>query len=372
MYSVRCLTPLPQDTTIAPSHMHADVRYQFDKEKMMANSKRDKLVGVVVSLPTFNDDSYNLLLKRERRHIQWLIEHGMVEGNGVLMIAGGLGEGYFLDDEEWRAMADCLVEATEGRVPTCIGVFELSARRAAKKARYAADLGIDFLQFAPPHYMVPSEDDVFGHFKYVHDTADIGIMGYNIPWAMPKPGFEYGESLLNRFLDLENVLGIKWSSHDIQHYAKILRLFADKFNFINNGGILGLGPRLGVKGFIDFQANVAPALSIKKWELIKAGNFEELEKIELQRLDAMVRVVHPEEVSWSGVGEGPTARLRLRVLGLDPGPHFPAQAPVSDAYIRGYERATAASGILEHVEWDESIFDGIEDQPQPIAVGADD
>ena len=289
----------------------------------MANSKRDKLVGVVVSLPTFNDDSYNLLLKRERRHIQWLIEHGMVEGNGVLMIAGGLGEGYFLDDEEWRAMADCLVEATEGRVPTCIGVFELSARRAAKKARYAADLGIDFLQFAPPHYMVPSEDDVFGHFKYVHDTADIGIMGYNIPWAMPKPGFEYGESLLNRFLDLENVVGIKWSSHDIQHYAKILRLFADKFNFINNGGILGLGPRLGVKGFIDFQANVAPALSIKKWELIKAGNFEELEKIELQRLDAMVRVVHPGRGELVGRGRGPNRAAAAEGTRSRPRPSLP-------------------------------------------------
>ena len=328
----------------------------------MGESRRDKLVGVVVSLPTFNDEDYNLLLKKERRHIRWLIEHGLVEGNGVLMIAGGLGEGYFLDDDEWRAMANCLVEATEGRVPTCIGVFELSARRAAKKAQYAADLGIDFLQYAPPRYMVPSDDDVYGHFKYVNDSVDIGIMGYNTPWAMPRPGFEFSESLLTRLLELENVVGIKWSSFDIQHYARMLRLFADKFNFINNGGILGLGPRLGAKGFIDFQANVAPARSLKKWELIKAKRFEELEKLEIETFDAMAKVVHPEEISWTGVGEGPTARLRLRVLGLDAGPHFPAQAPLSEAYIRSYERAIEATGIRQHVEWDESVFEGIEDE----------
>ena len=134
----------------------------------------------------------------------------------------------------------------------------------------------------------------------------------------------------------------------------------NKFNFINNGGILGLGPRLGIKGFIDFQANLAPKLSLKKWELIKARKWEEIEDLELARLDAAIRVVHPEEISWSGMGEGPTARLLLRALGLDPGPHFPAQASPSNKYVRGYLKSVEASGIKEHVEWSPDIFDGIE------------
>jgi len=327
----------------------------------MSGSRKDKLQGVVVSLPTFNDENYNLLLKREKRHIQWLIEHGLTVGNGVLMITGGLGEGYFLDDDEWRAMADCLVEATEGKAATAIGLFELSARRAAKKAKYAADVGIDFLQLAPPHYMVPSENDVFGHYKYINDSADVGIMAYNIPWAMPRPGFEFTESLLERFTTLENVEGIKWSSHDINHYVRMLRLYADRFSFINNGGILGVGPRLGVKGFIDFQANLAPKLSLAKWELIKAKKFDEIDNLEIEKLDPFIRVVHPEEQAWSGMGEGPTSRLRLSSLGMEAGPHFPAQAPLSDAYVRGYLRAIEASGIREHVEWDPSIFDGLDE-----------
>jgi dihydrodipicolinate synthase/N-acetylneuraminate lyase len=332
----------------------------------MGSSRRDKLVGVVVSLPTFNDEDFNLELKKEKRHIHWLIEHGLVEGNGVLMIAGGLGEGYFLDDDEWRALADCLVESVEGRVPTAIGVFELSARRAAKKAQYAADAGIDFLQFAPPRYMVPSDDDVFGHYKYVNDTADIGIMAYNTPWAMPGKGFEFGRSLLERFTTLENVVGIKWSSFSIKHYAEMLRLFSDKFNFINNGGILELGPRLGMKGFIDFSANVAPARSLQKWQMIKEKRFDELDNLAIQNMDAFLSLSRPEEAAWVGMGEGPTARLRLKSLGLDSGPPFPAQAPLSPEYVEAFMRGVEASGALEHVEWDASIFDGIEAE----AVGA--
>ena len=36
------------------------------------------------------------------------------------------------------------------------------------------------------------------------------------------------------------MVGVKWVSYDIHHYANMLVLFADKFNFINNGGIMSI------------------------------------------------------------------------------------------------------------------------------------
>ena len=58
----------------------------------MTKSRRDRLQGILVSLPTFNDKNFNLRLDRSKKHIRWLIDQGIVEGTGVLMIAGGLGE----------------------------------------------------------------------------------------------------------------------------------------------------------------------------------------------------------------------------------------------------------------------------------------
>jgi 4-hydroxy-tetrahydrodipicolinate synthase len=324
----------------------------------MTKSREKKLVGIVVSLPSFCDDKYNLLLDRQRKHIRWLIDHGLKEGSAVLMISGGLGEGYFLEDDEWYAMADVLAGEAQGEVPTMIGVFELSARRAAKKAQYAAQAGIDFIQLAPPHYMVPSEDDVFGHYKYVNDAADIGIMAYNIPWAMPKPGFEFTPSLLERLAGLENVTGIKWASDDIMHYLRMLHLFGNRFNFIDNLLIFSLGARLGTKGYIDFYANAAPRLSLKFWELLQQKQYDKFDKMWLEmRFDPFVRVVRPEERAWVGVGEGPTSRLTLRALGLEAGPAFPAQVEPPKEYLQLARRAIEASGILEWVDWDQSIFD---------------
>jgi dihydrodipicolinate synthase/N-acetylneuraminate lyase len=324
----------------------------------MTKSRQEKLVGVVVSLPSFCDGEYNLLLDRQRKHIRWLIDHGIVEGAGVLMISGGLGEGYFLDDDEWRTMADVLAEEAGGRVPTMIGVFELSARRAAKKARYAAKAGIDFIQLAPPHYMVPSDADVLGHYRYVNDAAEVGIMAYNIPWAMPKPGFEFGPRLLERLGDLENVVGVKWSSHDVRHYLGMLRLFGDRFNFIDNMMIFSLGFRLGMKGFINFHANIAPRLALKMWRLLQQKQYDAFDQMWLKmRFDPFIKVARPEEQAWVGVGEGPTSRMTLRAFGMDAGPAFPAQAEPPPAYLDRARQAIEASGILEWVDWDQSLFD---------------
>ena len=324
----------------------------------MTKSRQEKLVGVVVSMPSFCDDEYNLLPGRQRKHIRWLIDHGLKEGSAVLMISGGLGEGYFLGDDEWRDMAHLLAEEARGEVPTMIGVFELSARRAVEKAEYAAEAGIDFIQLAPPHYMVPSEEDVFGHYKYVNDAADIGIMAYNIPWAMPKPGFEFTARLLERFADLENVVGIKWASDDITHYLRILRLFVERFNFIDNLEIFSLGARLGTKGFIDFYANVAPRLSLELWKLLQERDYDAYDDLWLRmRFDPFVKVVRPEERAWVGVGEGPTSRIALRALGMEAGPPFPAQAMPPDEYLQSTRRAIEASGILDWVDWEQSVFD---------------
>ena len=325
----------------------------------MADTRRDRLVGVVVSLPTFNDESYNLLLDRQKTHVEWMIERGMTEGNAVLMIAAGLGEGNFMDDGEWRAMADVLVEAADGRVPTGIGLDELSARRAAKKAQYAADAGIDFIQLAPPRYMPPTEEDVFGHFKYVNDAADIGIMAYNLPWCIPG-GYNFTQSLFERFAELENMDGIKWGSPQTGHWANMVSLFRDTFSFIEQGGILGVGARLGMSGFIDTLGNVAPRLSLKKWELMREGRFDELDLMQRDSLESAARAVRPGEADYPGMGEGPPARFRLRTLGMETGPYFPAQAPLTESYVRAAARAIEASGVKDWVDWDQSIFDGIE------------
>ena len=324
----------------------------------MASSRREKLVGPVVSLPTFTDDGYNLLLDRQRKHIQWLIDQGIKEGDGVLLIAGGVGETYMLQDDEFRTLADLVVDEVRGQVPTMVMISELGARRAADKARYAADAGVDFILLSPPHYSLPTEDDIFLHHKYVNAAADIGIIVYNSYWVMPAPGYEYSPRLFERFAELENIVGVKWSASNINRYFAMPKMFGDRFNFIENMFVFSHGARFGMKGFIDMYGNAMPRLSLHLWNLLKTGRYEEFDGLFRKlKVEPFLRPGTPEETGWRSVGDGHFALMSLKLLGLDAGPAFPGQAPPPPAHVEHTRRMLEASGMMDWVDWDQSIFD---------------
>ena len=322
----------------------------------MNNSRYERLSGISVSLPTFTDQEYNLELGKAQKQIRWLIDQGLTEENCVVFTAGGLGEGYFLDDDEWVAMAETLVEAAAGKVPTGIGVFELSARRAAKKAKIAADIGMEFIQCAPPRYMQPTEDEIFTHYQYISDNADIGIMAYNTPWAMPG-GYNFSRSLIERFTQIDNFAGIKWSTTRADDYISMIRHFGDRISFVSNGGVMSIGYQMGARGFTDFMVNVAPRLSLLRWQLVKEQRWSEFDELEVSMRYDPAFAVEPGDMSAPGMGEGPDARLRLSVLGMETGPHFPAQVGYPQSHIDAYKKTVDASGIRDWVDWDQSILD---------------
>jgi len=322
----------------------------------MTDTRRQRLVGPVIALRTFRTEDGRLDLDKQRRHLDWMIEQGINQGNGVVMGAAGGGEGYFMDDGEWRAVVELTAEVCRGRVPSVSGVFDLSAREAAKKAAFSEQVGIDFVQVQPPHYMVPTDDEVLAHFQAVNDAAGVGIMCYNSPWAMPNPGYEFRPPLLERLLELENVVGVKWSSFDLRNYVTCLRLFASEVNFINNQPpfVLSLPIKLGMTGFINAHGNCAPRLVLHIWDLWKNKKYDEYDDLILRMyVDPQLRIHMPEELQWRGMGEGPLARLGMEAMGLKMGPTFPAQQPLSAAFVKNWMRGYRQSGLAEWVDWEE-------------------
>ena len=324
----------------------------------MSEARKEKLVGSILSIPTFCDDEYNLLLDRQRKHIRWLIDNGIKEGIGVLLIAGGVGETYMLEEDEFNALAELVVDESKGETPTMMMVTELSARRAARKARFAADVGVDYILLSPPHYSLPSEDDIFLHHQYVNDAADIALVLYNSYWAMPQPGYSFTRQLFERMAGLENVVGVKWGTPSLQEYVGMQQMFGDRFNFLENGGFFSQGPRFGMKGAVDVFGNVAPRLSVHVRTLLRAGKFDEYDELyKRHHFDPRYQPGGMPPGGQSMVADGPAAWVRLKIMGLDSGPFFPGQAAPSDAYVEYHRSLIHGSGIMDWVDWDQSILE---------------
>ena len=120
---------------------------------------------------------------------------------------------------------------------------------------------------------------------------------------------------------------------------------------------MSIGYQMGARGFTDFMINVAPRLSLLRWQLVKEQRWTEFDELEVRMRYDPAFAVQPEDMRAAGMGEGPDARLRLSVLGMETGPHFPAQAGYPQSHIDAYKKTVDASGIRDWVDWDQSILD---------------
>jgi 4-hydroxy-tetrahydrodipicolinate synthase len=318
------------------------------------------LVGAVGALRTFTRDDGKIELKKQRFHLDWVIQQGITEGNGCIMVAAGGSEGYFMSEAEWQAQVSMAAETADGRVPIIAGVFELSAREAVTKARFAAEVGCDFVQIAPPHYMVPTDAEVVEHFRWINDSVDIGIFAYNTPWAQPQPGYDFTESVLEQFVTMEHVVGVKWSSFSQEHYLRMARMFAPRLNFICNQvqRVLSMPIKLGFKGFVNSDGLVAPRFVLHLWELWQSKNYEAFDDLILKTyVDPFLRVARPEDITWRSMGEGPYVRLGMEALGMRMGPAFPAQQSLSEDSVRQRVEGFRNSGLLDWVDWSEELWE---------------
>lgn len=334
--------------------------------------RQQQLVGPVGALRTFTRDDFTPDLAKQEFHLDWVIRQGITTGNGCLMTAAGGSEGYFLSDDEWRDQVALAASVADGRVPIIAGIFELSAREAVAKATFAARAGCDFVQVAPPHYMVPTHREVIEHFRRINDAVDIGIFAYNTPWANPMPGYDFREPVFEAFVEMDNVVGVKWSANDQKFALSMYRLFAEALNFIDNDmpAALSLPAKLGATGFVNSDLLVAPRFVLREWELFRDRRYDELDDLLLRTyVDPFLGLAEPEDVVWQSMGEGPHARAGMEALGLAMGPAFPAQEPLSADSLRRIREGYGASGIVDWVDWREELWEAHRVTP-PAAVMA--
>ncbi len=335
--------------------------------------RREQLVGPVGALRTFTFEDHTPDLAKQAFHLDWVIRQGISTGNGCLMVAAGGSEGYFLSDDEWRDQVRTAAQVADGRVPIIAGIFELSAREAVAKAKFAAAAGCDFVQVAPPHYMVPTHREVIEHFRRIDDNVDIGIFAYNTPWANPMPGYDFGEPVFEAFVGMPNVVGVKWSSYDQKFATSMYRRYADKLNFIDNDmpAALSLPAKLGATGFVNSDMLVAPRFVLHEWELFRERRYDELDDLLLRSyVDPFLGLAEPEDVVWASMGEGPHARAGMETLGLRMGPAFPAQQPLSADTHRRIQEGYRRSGIHDWVDWKESFWEEARAGSGELAVAA--
>ena len=196
---------------------------------------------------------------------------GSTEGVHGLIPLGSAGEFQQLTDEERSDIIAISIDAAGSRVPVVPGVSSDWTSAAVAWARYAEEAGAQAVMLSPPYYSLPTEDELFGHYRTVADAISLPIMAYNNP---ATTGIDMKPPFIERLSAIPNIRYVKESTYDVRRVEDIHRRTKGRMQVF--AGIHALESFLvGAVGWVSVPANVAPRLSARLFDACAEGNLAE-------------------------------------------------------------------------------------------------
>jgi 4-hydroxy-tetrahydrodipicolinate synthase len=204
-----------------------------------------------------------------RENIDWYIEEGI---HGVICL-GSTGEFANLSIEERKRVIDLTVDQVRGRVPIIAGTAANSTRETIEMTGYAKDAGADAALIVAPFYGLPTQEDLFEHYKSISENVAIPIMVYNNPGFS---GVDMLPPLIEKLAAIDNILYLKESTGDIKRVHEIMLRCGDRIDVWCGWDDLAYEFfSLGCRGWVAPVANFMPKTAV---ELVTLAENKEYEK----------------------------------------------------------------------------------------------
>jgi 4-hydroxy-tetrahydrodipicolinate synthase len=177
-----------------------------------------------------------------------------------LVACGSTGEAATLDEEEWLAAIQIVVEAAAGRIPVWAGCTHNSTRTLLRQAEKLTRIrGVDAILSANPYYNKPTQEGQFQHFQALAKAVDpLPVVLYNVPGRTavnldPETVIRLAESQ-------ENIAAIKEASGKLTQIAALVHALPRSFKVFSGDDNLALAAiGAGAQGLISVASNEAPA-----------------------------------------------------------------------------------------------------------------
>ena len=178
--------------------------------------------GSLVALVTPMGPDGSLDLESLRRLIEFHIE---AKTDGIVAV-GTTGESATLDDSEHCEVIRLTVEQVAGRVPVVAGTGANATKEAISLTLKAKELGADACLLVTPYYNKPTQEGLYRHYRAVAEAVDIPQILYNVPG---RTACDMLPETVHRLCEVENIIGVKEATGDLQRARDILRLCGPDF-----------------------------------------------------------------------------------------------------------------------------------------------
>ncbi len=289
--------------------------------------------GIIPPVATPMRDNEDLDLPR----LKWFLDELISAGVHGVFVLGTNSEFYALDEREKQEVIATAVAHVNKRVPVYAGTGAETTREAVRLTKMAEREGADGLSVITPYFVLPSQQEIFDHYRRIAESTSKPVLLYNNPATCG--GVKIDVDTVARLAEVPNILGVKDSSGDLQNTVEFLRVVPPHFSVMMGRDTL-IFPALlfGARGAVPATGNIAPRLLVEIYEKFVKGDLEGSKAAQL-RLNP-VRLALTLGTAPGGV------KAALSLLGKGIGP---CRSPVSALSADKQEKMRAAlrsAGLL--------------------------
>jgi len=218
-----------------------------------------------------------------------LLERLLQSGAHAVAPLGSTGVLPYLNDSEKEAITEATIQQVAGRVPTLVGVSNLTTERTIYHAQFAERAGADAVMIISMSYWKLTDAEIFQHYDAVASKINIPIMAYNNP---ATGGIDMSPQLLKQLLTIPNVTMIKESTGDVQRMHYLRKELGDEVAFYNGSNPLALAAfAAGATGWCTAAPNLIPQLNLSLHEAVVHKDFATAQHLFLQQFDLLKFIV---------------------------------------------------------------------------------
>ncbi|MCQ9121964.1 4-hydroxy-tetrahydrodipicolinate synthase [Rodentibacter pneumotropicus] len=271
--------------------------------------------GSIVALVTPMDNHGGI----DFETLEKLVEFHIDAGTDAIVSVGTTGESATLSIEENVKVIEKTVELAKGRIPIIAGTGANATSEAIVMTKLVRDSGVAGCLSVVPYYNKPTQEGMYQHFKAIAECTGLPQILYNVPG---RTGSDMKPETVARLAQIENIVGIKEATGEINRVTEIKKLAGKDFIVLSGDDSTGLeAMKLGAEGVISVTNNLAAKDMAEMCRLVRMGELSKAEEIN-QRLMALHRDLflesNPIPVKWAayrlGLIKSPSIRLPLTIL----------------------------------------------------------
>lgn len=210
-----------------------------------------------------------------------LAAHLVNNGTDTLVVCGTTGESPTLSwEEEYQLFVEVL-QAVAGKAKVIAGCGSNSTKEAIAATQKAAKIGVHGSLQVVPYYNKPPQAGLAAHFKAIAQSCpDLPMLLYNIPG---RTGQNLNPDTVARLAEIDNIIGIKEASGNLDQASEIRRLTPNEFQIYAGDDSLTL-PLLaiGAKGVVSVASHLVGTQLQQMIQAFSKGDVQVATQIHLQ------------------------------------------------------------------------------------------